>query len=102
VVPTTRLLQYRDRHKSLSWHVRREPGHDLIVIQPAEGEEPGRESGADLADITFYCERPEVTSVVLDRGGELEAVNPIRVNPPDATSRPSITIAPQSPRARWP
>jgi hypothetical protein len=95
VAPTTRLLRYRDLHRRVRWHARREAEHDVIVISSgATGARTGHVSPQDLADLTFYCERPETTRVYVETAHGLEAVDQVRPNPADTTFRQSVTVLP--------
>lgn len=97
VAPTTQLLRYRDIHQRVDWGPRREADGDVIVIgSRAAGPERHQVSLNDLADLTFYCERPERTRVHFERANRLELVDDVRANPPDATSRPSVTVLPRA------
>jgi hypothetical protein len=91
VAPTTRLLRQRDLLRDLRWVAHREATGDVIVIT-----RESRSSLDDLADLTFYCERPEATRIYLKVSAGLEPVDDVRVNPADVTSRRSVTVLPQS------
>jgi hypothetical protein len=97
VVPTTSLLRYRDAHRRLRWSAHREREGDVIVVgTEPEGEDAGRTYPADLADLTFYCERPEATRVYLETQHGLDQIDAVRANPADATSRRSLTLLPRT------
>jgi hypothetical protein len=89
VVPTSRLLRYRDAHQSLRWEVRREAGGDAVIIDVDDASH-----ASALADITFWCERPRDTTVYLRTTGGLQRVDAVRINPADETGRASVTIQP--------
>lgn len=95
VAPTTRLLRYREVHRGLSWYTRRDDDGDVIVIRSEIADAGIRQvSPRDLADLTFYCERPEATRVFFETERGLEPVDDVRPNAADASSRPSLTIFP--------
>jgi hypothetical protein len=89
VLPTTRLLRYREIIERVRWHVRRVSRQVEIVIGSNRGDPFSLEQ---LADLTFYCEQPETVRVRLETADGLTLVESTRANPPDETSRPSITI----------
>ena len=93
VVPTTSLLRYRDAHRRVAWSAHREQEGDVIVIV---AETEGQLSPRDLADLTFYCERPEATRVYLQTPHGLDQIDAVRPNPTDATSRRSVTLLPRT------
>jgi hypothetical protein len=101
VVPTSELLRYHDAIRELRWEVESNAdGHSITVrSQDASGRAVSR---ADLAHLTFHCERPEVTRVLLETEHGFEDIEDLRVNPPDATARRSLTIRPQAPEPTWP
>lgn len=94
VAPTTHLLRYRDAREQLNWATRNTPEGEEIIISfdPApEASTPIRRN--DLAWITFYCDRPDKTRVLLATGSGLEPVA-LRSNPEDSTGRRSVTLLP--------
>jgi hypothetical protein len=91
VTPTTRLLRYRDAHHGLRWATESRPDHDAIVIDAGAST---LTSANDLADLTFYCDRPDATRVYVEKSGRRTEIPEIRRNPPDETQRQSVTIAP--------
>ena len=94
VVPTTSLLRYRDAYHRVRWSAHREEESDVIVVGP--------ETERELADLTFYCERPEATRVYLQTPHGLEQIEAVRPNPTDATSRRSVTLLPRTPPSPLP
>jgi hypothetical protein len=90
VAPTSILLRYHDAVSAVHWEATRREEGDLIVVDSSDAEE--------LSGLTFYCERPERTTVCLQR----ERIASVRVNAPDATGQGSITINPRPTPARLP
>jgi hypothetical protein len=91
VTPTTSLLRYRDAHEALRWSAWREADHDAIVI---DLRATGHLTQRDLADLTFYCERPETARVYVESEEGRAPVHELHVNPADETLRPSLTLLP--------
>ena len=97
VASPTSMLRYRDGHRAVRWSAHRESEGDAIVIgSNADGAGGSRLSRDDLADLTFYCERPEVTRVYFEAPDASEPIENVRANPPDATSRRSLTVLPRA------
>jgi hypothetical protein len=88
VVPTTRLLRYRDAHRALQWSVRQQPDHEAIVIDMRDEQL----SKKDLAGLTFYCAQPETVRVYVESQRTVTPVHPLRVNAADEAQRRSVTI----------
>jgi D-glucuronyl C5-epimerase C-terminus len=91
VVPTTRLLHYRDTHEALRWRAHRDADGDVIHIGSGGDVEP---DPGGFADLTFLCERPEATRVYVETTHGLHRVESVRANPPDEQGRLSITVWP--------
>jgi hypothetical protein len=94
VAPTSVLLGYHDLASALRWEVSREPDEDLIVIDSSSSDWPDV-TPEELSELTFYCERPERTTVCLQTPRARERIASVRVNPPDATGRSSVTLNPR-------
>jgi hypothetical protein len=93
VAPTSILLRYHDVVTAVRWEAFPEPEEDRIVI-----DSTSIAAAEELSELTFYCERPERTTVWLGR----ERLEPVRVNAGDETGRGSITVNPRHGPARLP
>lgn len=85
VAPTTSLLRYRDAFRGLSWSSRDTTDGNVIVISGPVRREA-------LVGMTFYTDRPDATRIAVEDADGSERMVPTRVNPPDESSRRSISI----------
>jgi hypothetical protein len=98
VAPTTTLLAYRDLTRNLQASLNPGPDNDVIILSPELGGRTLQSvSPEDLAGVTVYCQRPEVTKIYLDGPDGMVNVPRVQVNPADETGRRSVTLMPRRP-----